>query len=194
MSAAPTDYTIGEMGELVKVPQTSDQATGSVAKEPAKLSTDQVAVSGGEVSGAGATQPALSSETNASDWRYLGEGGAHVLLAYHGSSIPWAKRVLRIKKRQSASNDVTEQVATMWRDELLPKIFPAGLLASAKKVDVDAGWLKELVKGLEKDRPQSRKDENDLTSLGQVYVMENLIGEVQDGAKVFAVEIKVRYG
>jgi hypothetical protein len=135
-----------------------------------------------------------SAETAASDWSYIGEGGAHVLFAYHGTVASWKTRVLRIRKRKANPEDATQQALSTWRSELLPRILPTADLLLQQKVHVEGLWLRQVVHAAKGERSEGRIAENALEELGDVSVMGNAIGSASTtGSRTLAMEIKVSH-
>lgn len=175
-SDAPTEYTIGEMGEIVKIPSPHQSPPGS----PTPVTMDPVL-----------------ARTAPSDWVYLGEGGAHVVFRYRGSEPSLQGRAMRLVK---ATDSGTPGVALRhtWADELLPQVVPERLLAQPKSTTVDETWTRAVVTPTELMRPAERRANSkplaeivDYTRPAQL--MDDLTCGVE-GEKVLAVEIKPKWG
>ncbi|WVQ96629.1 hypothetical protein IAU59_003734 [Kwoniella sp. CBS 9459] len=207
-SLAPTEYTIGEMGEIIKIPSTAEKAERTVppAAIPATLDTppkeaDEVTIKCGEK-----IVPGLCNETSAKDWKYNGEGAEHIVFSYRGHQPTNIGNVLRIKKSTLAialppSHVEAKPVHAAWRDELLPKLVSPKLLLQAKTVDLEQSWAKELLVMAESVRPEKRRDgagkglADLITSDIQALVMEDTtINENGDDKVTLAVEIKPKWG
>jgi len=179
ISAAPTEYTITEMGEMVKVP--SDKAPAATG-----------------ASGKSSTNPAVLDPTHdskASDWSYRAEGGGHIIFKYKGSSDAYDGRVLRLRKPTSPLS-ANSDVATHWKETLLPRLLPANLLLLSSPVRLDQSWTRELLENAERIRPESRKLESgDLVAAlnGDIMgsIMDDTTSSVSKSEAIFAVEIKV---
>lgn len=172
LSTVPTEYTVSELGEMVKVP----------------------------ISAADGYQERLdpSRDTKPSEWAYRAEGGAHLILAYTGSSPTYTRRVLRIRKGTEAARDESSTSLTKsWKEELLPKLLPAEYLLSTVPVTLEADWTKTLFGKVEKLRPKERisKSGSLVDSIGSFVVatvMDDTIAATTiKGEGVLCLEIKV---
>ena len=172
VSAALTEYTITEMGEMVII----DPATVQDLEER--------------------FDP--SRESKPTHWVYRAEGGAHLIFAYQGSSPTYFRRVLRVRKRTSKGELADDQRA-IWRDEILPKLVPSELLLSSKSVTLESAWLRTLLEKAEKSRPQVRKQEGGLLSTAvegdvQASIMDDTIAaKPRKGETTLCIEIKVSH-
>ncbi|KAL7424012.1 hypothetical protein Q5752_001597 [Cryptotrichosporon argae] len=133
MSTAPTDYTVGEMGELVKI--------------PSRLGRD-ASRDAGKALGIAAT--------TVSDWRLLAEGGKHVVLAYAGSSDAFMGKALRLRKGQPDT-----AAATLWLTGILPRLL-GDLVVETTTVALDQQWLDELASAIEATRSARRSESGPL--------------------------------
>lgn len=172
LSAAPTEYTITEMGEMVKVPA----STASI--EP---STD-----------------ILSDSSLPNDWEYRAEGRAHLIFKYIGPSPIYRHRVLRVRKPNVPADDA-DQVGAHWRDTLLPRLVPAEFLLTAQPVNLKLGWTEKLFEAADAKRPEARRKETgslvDALS-GKVWaaLMDDTTAVPADGAdKILTIEVKVSW-
>jgi hypothetical protein len=177
-SDAPTEYTIGEMGEIVKIPS----FTSSPPVSPTSPQTIQM-------------DPVLS-RSSPSDWVYLGEGGAHVVFRYRGSDRALQGRAMRLVKTEGAAADVA--LRNTWAAELLPQLVPADLLAAPTPANVDEKWTRAIVTPTELMRPAERRAEGKPLAESVDYarpaqLMDDLTCGL-DGHKVVAVEIKPKWG
>ncbi|BEJ01812.1 hypothetical protein CcaverHIS631_0604940 [Cutaneotrichosporon cavernicola] len=177
-SDAPTEYTIGEMGEMVLIPSpTSSPPVSPIS--PAAFKMDPVL--------------ARSAPT---DWVYLGEGGAHVIFRYRGTDPALQGRAMRLVKAEGATADAA--VRHTWAAELLPQFLPASLLASPLPAIVNETWTRAVVTPTEIMRPAERRAEGrplaDSVDYGRpAQLMDDLTCGVV-GEKVLAIEIKPKWG
>ncbi|BEJ17268.1 hypothetical protein CspHIS471_0606690 [Cutaneotrichosporon sp. HIS471] len=177
-SDAPTEYTIGEMGEMVLIPSpTSSPPVSPIS--PAAFKVDPVL--------------ARSAPT---DWVYLGEGGAHVIFRYRGTDPALQGRAMRLVKAEGATADAA--VRHIWAAELLPQFLPASLLASPLPAIVNETWTRAVVTPTEIMRPAERRAEGrplaDSVDYGHpAQLMDDLTCSVV-GEKVLAIEIKPKWG
>lgn len=202
--AAPTKYAIGEMGEIVKLSSANanpvEANSTTLAGDPPAAVDPEPTIVIGDLPGP-QDDPGVSmdpsAETAASDWSYIGEGGAHVLFAYHGLVASWKNRVLRIRKRQANPDDNAQQALWKWRSELLPRLLPTADLLLQQKVHVEGSWLRQVVDAAKGERSEGRIAENaleELEELGDVSVMDNAIGSASTpGTRTLALEIKVSH-
>jgi hypothetical protein len=200
VKAAPTNYAVGEMGEIVRVSSANanpvEATSTTLAGDPPAAADPKPTIVVGDLpvphgDPSVATDP--SAETAASDWSYIGEGGAHILFAYHGPVASWNKRVLRIRKRKANPDDAAQQALSTWRSELLPQLLPTTDLLLPQKVHVEGSWLRQVVDAAKGERSEARIAENALEELGDVSVMGNAIGPSSTGTRTLAMEIKVSY-
>ncbi|GMK57356.1 hypothetical protein CspeluHIS016_0401900 [Cutaneotrichosporon spelunceum] len=177
-SDAPTEYTIGETGEMVVIPSPSSSAPIS----PHSLPPSQM-------------DPVLARSAP-TDWVYLGEGGAHVVFRYRGTDPALQGRAMRLVKADGATADAA--LRHTWAEELLPQFLPASLLASPAPAIVDEKWMRAVVTPTEIMRPAERRAEGkplaeSVDYSRPVQLMDDLTCGVV-GEKVLAIEIKPKWG
>jgi hypothetical protein len=130
------------------------------------------------------------SGTPTSDWHYVAEGGANIVFGYHGPDSQFEGRALRIPKNYEESN-----LASTWRDDLLPRLLMTKDLPSRSAVKLSGNWVKDLIKVSAENRPQARRDADQSELWSEVVVgslMDDLRSEPKrQGQKVLAIEIKV---
>ncbi|WWD18594.1 hypothetical protein CI109_103047 [Kwoniella shandongensis] len=189
-SLTPTEYTVGEMGEIVKIPSQAQPSVDS--STPVKFTKP------------GVTGPVTDSVV--SDWSYVAEGAAHVVFAYRGTSPTYIGKVLRIRKANDHPGSAPEmmsriqEVQQVWRHDLLPRLVPSHLLVSATEVVLDQVWYKDLLAHADEMRPEARKvDGTTLAELvegeGKGLLMEDTtVTERKGGTVTLAVEIKPKWG
>jgi len=179
ISAAPTEYTITEMGEMVKI-----AANKSPAAAPGSNDLPTIAA---------VLDP--THDTKASEWAYWAEGGGHLIFKYKGSHSAYSRQVLRLRKPTSPLS-AHQEVATHWKETLLPKLLPAQLLLTSTPVKLNHQWARELLEGAEQVRPESRKlDSGNLAAAITGDMMGSLMDDTTaagvDTETIFSVEIKV---
>ena len=173
VSAAPTEYTLTDFGEMVKIAPAAESSTPTYD---------------------------VSLETKSEDWAYRAEGAAHLIFAYRGSNSTYQHQVLRMAKvhRDAVSPD-TAAKSLVWEKDLLPSLLRADLLVQKFSVEMDARWLKKLLKSQLSHRPSSRQAEMGNVDImdvfkegGTAWVMENLTdGKEKQGEATLCFEIKV---
>lgn len=190
VSEAETEYTIGEMGEMVKIPSAFELAAiasgGTVAGAAAAKVADPTLAAADE-----AARPIMA--TPASDWAYLAEGGAHVVFRYVGDEPSLQGRALRLQKvAKKGTPDIAVRLA--WSDKLLPMIVPPPLLPETTPVALKEDWTRALVTPCETLRQSSRRAEGPLDHIVDysrpAQIMDNLTAPIP-GEKVLSLEIKV---
>lgn len=129
------------------------------------------------------------SATPTSDWHYVAEGGANIVFGYHGSDPRYKARALRIPKNYKESD-----LATVWRDELLPRLLLAQDLPGKSTVKLPRQWVQDLVDASAVSRPQARRDA-DQRDLWPEEIVASLMEDLRSGGKeqgqrVLAIEIK----
>ena len=172
ISTAPTDYTISDIGALIKVPSSQQPKTTT---------------SEGQLD--------LSQHTKPSDWVYRAEGKAHLVFTYIGDHALYVDRVLRLRKPTSPG-DTHEEAGRIWKEELLPKLIPERLLLLSKNVDLPLLWVKELLETAEQIRPKARKEQSGslvaaLSSDVRGAIMDDSTAMDRSAQANLAIEIKV---
>lgn len=141
-----------------------------------------------------------------SEWKYLAEGGAHLVFAYRGSSSLLDNKVLRIRKENIASSSTNsseadgkfETARQYFGTSVTPALVPASLLPIECRLTVDAKWVQQLEQASLNVRPQPRLSTPQSSVIGgdikldgdrviEVSLVENLLGGEGD----LAIEIKV---
>jgi inositol-pentakisphosphate 2-kinase len=143
-------------------------------------------------------------KTHPSDWKYVSEGGATVVLSYIGPSrIPFDGKVLRLRKSKRQHSEVVDPLITFRGSRLheelddpavdfqlkcMARLIPPEHLPKLETVLLDGHWLKELALLQDPHRPQSRRVEDgiDLTRKNGVLATDLV------GGNELSVEIKVR--
>jgi len=142
--------------------------------------------------------PSLGS--NAVDWHYIAEGGANLVLGYHGSSETYRNKALRIPKSLIAEGDGdVPDLSILWRDELLPRVLSADHLPDVTPVSLDGPWVAVLFKHVHEVRPDFRTeiDPSDFAAANKpvkATLMTDLRTTSSDVSHtVLAIEIKVSF-
>ncbi|WVQ83029.1 hypothetical protein IAT38_005167 [Cryptococcus sp. DSM 104549] len=190
-----TDYTVGEMGEMIKIPSPGELQQAQEKREvPAE--THQLKMAG---------PASVSGDTAPGDWAYIAEGGAHVVFAYRGKSSSYAGKVIRIRKTEPAKagplpSDHHHDIQREWRHELLSKLLPAELLVASKEITLEEKWFMELLGQADAVRPEKRKVDGktlveSTSGEGKGLLMEDTtVTERDEGHETLAVEIKPKWG
>ena len=130
----------------------------------------------------------------ASDWKYVAEGGANLVVAYNRSDSSLVNTVLRVRKRaldaqrNSSRINTEEDASVAFTDRvILPLLGPNGT-PTLTSLRASKAWLQDLSAHIEPSRPPARQmvDEID-TDRAYVVLTDNLLRE-----GVLGVEIKVR--
>lgn len=142
-------------------------------------------------------------KTHPSDWKYVSEGGATIVLSYIGPSrFPFDGKVLRLRKSKRQHSEVVDQLLP-FRDSRLDeepddptvdfqlkcmaRLIPPEHLPKLETILLDGHWLEELALLQDPHRPQSRREEDgiDLTRKKGVLATDLI------GGNELSVEIKV---
>ena len=169
VSTAPTEYTITDVGEMVKIPSATDDTP---------LHFDP------------------SGDTRPKDWVYRTEGGAHLIFAYRGSSTAYANRIIRVRKSISPE-DSDSEIRAVWTKDLLPKLVSRDLLLRVTSVELQEKWLKDVLKSeLPKRSKERQRDDSNgsifsplTTTTG--WIIDDLLGKSRKDETVLCIEIKV---
>ncbi|KAK8858699.1 hypothetical protein IAR55_002928 [Kwoniella newhampshirensis] len=192
-SLTPTDYTIGEMGEIVKIPSPTQESVANTTRSKQVESVELYSTG-------------IAVETTVSDWAYVAEGAAHIVFGYRGSIPAYTGKVVRFRKPTTISTPAAngesehQRLLRVWRQDLLHKLLPAHLLASAEEVCVHQQWFKDLLDHADEVRPQARKMEGitlaeSVHEDGRGLLMEDITAtEREEGIITLAVEIKPKWG
>jgi hypothetical protein len=143
-----------------------------------------------------AKNPSLVS--NIEDWHYIAEGGANLVFGYHGRTLDYRNKALRIPKSLNTRiEDDESDISILWRDELLPKLLPKSHLPDVQPVSLDGLWVASLVEHVQHTRPDFRTDV-DLSAFtsSPTPVKATLMDDLRTSASdishtVLAIEIKV---
>lgn len=199
-SEAPTEYTITEMGEMVKVPMPRSSSIPSVGKAGVAAAAGVAAVAGAGAAGGAKRltqvledeEPSKLTQTPTSDWVYLGEGGAHVVFRYQGEEPELQGRAIRLKKVGAATGP-----GEVWSHTLLPQVVDPNLMISVTSSRVNEEWTRSVVTPNEMVRDSERRADGTLADLVDyalpAQIMEDLTAPVK-GEKVLALEIKPKWG
>ncbi|WWC70892.1 uncharacterized protein I206_104844 [Kwoniella pini CBS 10737] len=209
-SLTPTEYTITEMGEMIKIPS-SDQAEQAVSNSPqiaegnfvtsTEREADVVTIKGKQMHEG--TESGPSADTLASQWQYVGEGAEHIVFSYRGTMSIYNGQVLRLKKSQFFGNSPTSpeyrQTQTDWITTFLPKLVSPELLIKTNEVTLSENWTTDLFALADAIRPEARKLSGDLKTLvvgkSKGVIMEDTTtNEKKDGIVNLAFEIKPKWG
>ncbi|KAJ7172035.1 inositol-pentakisphosphate 2-kinase [Mycena filopes] len=143
--------------------------------------------------------PPTLSETSPSDWVYICEGGATIVLSYRGPPNPFYDgTVLRLRKRALVDPDVVPDLEQddpiiEFQEKCLERLIPPAHLPRMKRVLVGAdseNWLQSIAAQCEPFRPLERREKDciDKKRLKAVLATDLVGGEG------ITVEIKVRSG
>lgn len=142
--------------------------------------------------------PSLGS--SAVDWHYIAEGGANLVLGYHGSPETYRNKALRIPKSLIAEGDGdVPDLSILWRDELLPRVLSADHLPDVTPVSLDGPWVADLFKHVHEVRPDFRTeiDPSDFAAANKpvkATLMTDLRTSSSDVSHtILAIEIKVSF-
>ncbi|WWC62721.1 uncharacterized protein I303_105318 [Kwoniella dejecticola CBS 10117] len=210
-SLTPTEYTITEMGEMIKIPSPNEKGEEQPSEihqlpddAPAQITEQDIDVA--TIKGKPMVlgiESGPSVDSLASQWKYVGEGAEHIVFSHRGTLSIYNGKVLRLRKSQFLGNSPTDpeyrQTQTDWITTCLPKLVPPELLIHATEVILSEGWTKDLFAHADATRPEERKLLGDLKSLvaGQakgVIMEDTTTNEKQDGLVNFAFEIKPKWG
>ncbi|WWC96243.1 hypothetical protein V866_003110 [Kwoniella sp. B9012] len=212
-SLTPTEYTITEMGEMIKIPRPNDKVEEAVVGPPVsggagpslaaekEIDADVVTIKGKPMATGLTTGPSV--DTLASQWKYAGEGAEHIVFSHRGTLSEYNGKVLRLRKSQFLGNSPTDpeyrQTLNEWTFNLLPQLVPSELLIQTQEVNLAEGWVKDLFTQADATRPEERKLLGDLKSLvvGEakgVIMEDTTTNEKKDGIVNLALEIKPKWG
>ncbi|KZS90001.1 hypothetical protein SISNIDRAFT_458334 [Sistotremastrum niveocremeum HHB9708] len=135
------------------------------------------------------------SDTVPSDWKYLNEGGRHIVFSYVGSPhVDFDNMVLRLRKinpdeqHTLASADNTE-FTRQFHDQIISKLVPAQYLPEMHTVQLDPEWLGALARQTEPARPAVRAAKDQIN----VNAKHGIVCADLVGGKEWAVEIKPKW-
>ncbi|WWD05014.1 hypothetical protein V865_003085 [Kwoniella europaea PYCC6329] len=212
-SLTPTEYTITEMGEMIKIPSPNEKAEEAVVAPPVsggagpslaaekEIDADVATIKGKPMATGLTTGPSV--DTLASQWKYAGEGAEHIVFSHRGTLSEYNGKVLRLRKSQFLGNSPTDpeyrQTLNEWTFNLLPQLVPSELLIQTQEVNLAEGWVKDLFTQADATRPEERKLLGDLKSLvvGEakgVIMEDTTTNEKKDGLVNLAFEIKPKWG
>lgn len=136
---------------------------------------------------------ALNS-TNVTDWRFLAEGGANLVLSYAGPVPELQGKLLRLRKKKndpSASHAIPDEVDVRFGTEIIRPLLGTEQVVEMELLDASQAWLKEMKSYLGRTgaRSAARVSVDDVDEGAAVAVLaEDLV----QGRNVVAFEIKVR--
>jgi len=142
---------------------------------------------------------AIILKTHPSDWKYVSEGGATIVLSYTGPSrIPFDGKVLRLRKSKrqhskvvtfedSGLDEEPDDQTIDFQLKCMARLIPPEHLPKLETILLDGQWLEELALLHDPHRPQSRREEDgiDLTRKKGVLATDLI------GGNELSVEIKV---
>ncbi|KAK4706171.1 hypothetical protein P7C70_g28, partial [Phenoliferia sp. Uapishka_3] len=134
--------------------------------------------------------------TAPSDWSYIAEGGANLVLSYSGPPSILCGSAIRLRKRQisqDGANDASgsQGIDVRFGTEIILPLLGAEQVVRMEVVPVDRNFLVGIRDhlGSSGDRPQKRTEVDEVdVEAGYVVLTEDLVS----GEAVLAVEIKVR--
>ncbi|OCF57109.1 hypothetical protein L486_05968 [Kwoniella mangroviensis CBS 10435] len=212
-SLTPTEYTITEMGEMIKIPSPNEKVEEAIVDPSAstgagpsvvaekEIDTDVATIKGKPMVTGLTTGPSV--DTLVSQWKYAGEGAEHIVFSHRGTLSEYNGKVLRLRKSQFLGNSPTDpeyrQTLNEWTFNLLPQLVPLELLIKTHEVNLAEGWVKDLFTQADATRPEERKLLGDLKSLvvGEakgVIMEDTTTNEKKDGIVSLAFEIKPKWG
>lgn len=131
------------------------------------------------------------SSTSPSDWSYLSEGGANVILSYNGPYLsPFFSKVIRVRKRAGGVAIVGGE-AELFRTRVVPQLLGEQFLLRAQVVEVGREWLDGLESSLRDGRKRESSREND--EGGDWDQRVELLDDLVTGKGVLSVEIKPKW-
>ncbi|KAK4686099.1 hypothetical protein P7C73_g4040, partial [Tremellales sp. Uapishka_1] len=185
-SPVPTEYTVGEMGQMVLIPS-------ALPRQPI------LTPGGSDPTRLHSFNPTI--DTDPAEWKFVNEGGAHIVCGYRGLSADYIGKILRIRKPKKGSDTPPAsptsewtELELEWRDQLLPKLVPEDLLVSAKDVVLGHDWVSKLLTATDENRTEARKEAGGVEGATKALLMEDLTWKSGEGTTVLAVEIKPKWG
>lgn len=138
------------------------------------------------------------------DWHYLAEGGANLVLSYHGEHPELRGRVLRLRKRSNKSHDdataasqhslESRDPSVLLYEAVVTKLFPENA-AGLREVVLPPGFLERGRELWSSARPTERASQDSLDVSRRTAVLaESMVQSDKDDSAVLAIEIKVRDG
>ena len=134
------------------------------------------------------------SEHSCSDWKYVAEGGANLVVAYTGAEPRLVNTVLRVRKRALEAQRhegrlVTEEDASVaFTDRIIVPLLGPGGTPTLTSLRATKDWLQDLANHIQASRPPARRAADAIdTDRTYVVLTDNLLRE-----DVLGVEIKVR--
>ncbi|KAJ6531190.1 inositol-pentakisphosphate 2-kinase [Mycena capillaripes] len=140
------------------------------------------------------------TDTLPTDWAYISEGGANIVLAYKGPPNPlFDGNVLRVRKRALADGDsengsTAEEFPTIeYQEKCLERLIPPLHLPRLRPIAVGAGtgpWLEALARHCEAHRSDERREKDRIDEKRP----RGLLATGLVGGQGIAVEIKPKWG
>ncbi|KAA1077948.1 Inositol-pentakisphosphate 2-kinase [Puccinia graminis f. sp. tritici] len=152
--------------------------------------------------------------TEPADWKYIAEGAANLILAYHPALLETEERLLRGKslrltKTTSRSHPedkekTQEQIEPArskqisffdFHHQILSEIISPDLLLQFDLISLDNQWLQGLATAVEPSRPSTKRDQSSIdTTRTHAIIMDNLAHQ-SDGSEqqIISVEIKPKW-
>ncbi|KAG9021105.1 Inositol-pentakisphosphate 2-kinase [Tulasnella sp. JGI-2019a] len=135
--------------------------------------------------------------TSPTDWTYVSEGGANIVLAYKGASDDnFSGSVLRLRAMHidadssTKSNEPEQQAddpSIAFQKHIISKLISPAFLPRLEAVDLDEPWLRELAIKTEPSRPLSRRT----VQIIDAKQARGVLASDLIGSTGWAVEIKV---
>ena len=136
-------------------------------------------------------------------WRYIAEGGAHIVLAYiaHDTDNSLTGTVLRIRKRAvvdvypaRSAHEEEEDGSVAFTNQVVIPLLPENATPKLFSVVVNKAWLVALSDHIEPSRPAARRGVDHIDICRRYLVLtRNLVGFHNDIYEQISVEIKVPF-
>ncbi|KAI0053898.1 hypothetical protein FA95DRAFT_1551673 [Auriscalpium vulgare] len=138
------------------------------------------------------------SDTSASDWRYVSEGGATAVFSYRGPSHPsFSSRVLRLRKRPHtlpvedvpSTADLVDPLVE-FQQKVIARLIDPDYLVEFKVVPLTQAWLVDFALHHEQSRPLGRRSVDGI----DIYKLSAILATDLVGGQVCSIEIKPKWG